>query len=132
MMKGYAADDIYLGGETIWHWNGTGLSQLAIPSEVVTERRATTFVPRSIAADPQQRIYFGGTNGAVIHGNARTGLQVLQPPVEGRRIELRRMTWFNDALWAVNGIALYKLGKDGWERQDFLDDEDRPVFVSFP
>jgi len=59
LMKGFGADDIYLVDTTILHWNGKSFTELPLPKEVVTERRAATFLPFSIAVDETQRVYSG-------------------------------------------------------------------------
>jgi hypothetical protein len=127
LIKGMAADDIYLAGSRkVWHWNGTEIAPLALPEDVATREELPQFSTRSMAIDPDGSVYIGGSFGEVIFGTAKGGFQQLVAPLQEPKRELRAMTWFENALWAVTGTALYRLDEDEWERMDFLEDDDRP------
>ena len=130
---GHSENDIYLISDTsfsdhpMYHWNGAELTGLDFPDEVTSSDAAKTFVFSSFATAPDGRVFVGSTNGHLLMGTAGTGfVPVITPEPDAPKLPLKGLTWFEDALWAVDGAVLKRLNGTEWEEQQFWGDKQRP------
>ena len=100
------------------HWDGNKLQLLPYPAGLEHDGRKPAIV--SIALSPDGQVFLGGNKGELLIGNATTGFfPLLYPEKTGddNPKALKALAWYQDSLWAVDGIDLLRLVDGKWQVQ---------------
>ena len=100
------------------HWDGNKLQLLPYPAGLEHDGRKP--IIRSIAVAPDGQVFLGGLKGELLVGNVATGFfPLLYPEKTGddNPKALKALAWYQDSLWAVDGIDLLRLVDGKWQVQ---------------
>jgi hypothetical protein len=93
---GSAANDIYAAGDEVWHFNGQGWQQLALPTDEEIN---------AIKVLDLQRVVMVGHNGTVLVGNANDGWRDLSSVDDNQNFT--GVEYFQDQIWLSSNFGLF-------------------------